>query len=276
MDIGVCLSEQPKLSGHFDIDGNIFKNLKITAEQKRSLLENLELEFDARILKIKKNAEEKASNHRLKCMLEIEKIPLEIRQLPLAEFINIYHANPKEYFEKKAAEEKKTPTDQITPRVEPGKKRKLSTRYIDESNIEEQSEIEGNPRKRSNREIKRFLTPQKNQDGITSGPGRLIRPLKLYRSVHSGVTPLKPSQIPRSPFMKKNNKELFTKVTSNERENSSNILQMTESQSSFNPKLPVAVTSVKMRKIIPGEPIISLNGSPLFNPFSMFQEKGSA
>lgn len=47
------------------------------------------------------------------CEQEINSIPIEIRRLPLDEFINIYHADPAEYFRK----QKIAYNAQITPAI---------------------------------------------------------------------------------------------------------------------------------------------------------------
>jgi hypothetical protein len=66
---------------------------------------------DARIERLKQKAEQYAKELKARCEEEINSIPMEIRQMPLDEFISIYHANPKEYFKKQ-----KTAHDaQITP-----------------------------------------------------------------------------------------------------------------------------------------------------------------
>ena len=58
---------------------------------------------NARIQKLKQHAEELANDLSTRCVKEIENLPEEIRQLPLDEFINLYHADPAEYFEKQRA-----------------------------------------------------------------------------------------------------------------------------------------------------------------------------
>ena len=56
--------------------------------------------MNSRIQKLKQQAEEFAKDLSIRCEREINDLPKEIRQLPLDEFINLYHADPAEYFEK--------------------------------------------------------------------------------------------------------------------------------------------------------------------------------
>ncbi|CAG8451468.1 3090_t:CDS:2 [Diversispora eburnea] len=215
MDINTtCFGEQHKEKIPL-ADKNAFKDLKITSEQKQNLLENLDIEFDLRITKLKKDAEERAENARLKCHFDIDKIPLEIRQLPIEDFINIYNADPKEYFEKQFVIKSRKHSIQVTPIAESNKRR-------------------------------------------------------CYRFILWGI------------FMETFNTNPLTKTNSltkylhkeNGNPNDVSVLQITETQSKFSPKLPTAATMMKMRKIQPGDKIISINGSPLINPFSIFIEKG--
>ncbi|RHZ66642.1 hypothetical protein Glove_306g30 [Diversispora epigaea] len=269
MDITTtCFGEQHKEKIPL-ADKNAFKDLKITFEQKQNLLENLDIEFNLRITKLQKDAEERAENARLKCQFDIDKIPLEIRQLPIEDFINIYNADPKEYFEKQFVIKSRKHSIQVTPIAESNKRRKSG--YFKLSQNEEQH------KKPSNNDFFLIKTNEEKHKKISKPVNQPI----LYRSIHSGSTPLKPSQIPRSPFSRKNIKETFninpsTKYLQKENGNPTNIsvLQITETQSKFSPKLPVAATLMKMRKIQPGDKIISINGSPLINPFSIFIEKG--
>jgi hypothetical protein len=71
---------------------------------------------NARIRKLKQQAEKFAKDLNIRCEREINNLPKEIRQLPLDEFINLYHADPSEYFEKQR-------TAQITPVIKLNKKR---------------------------------------------------------------------------------------------------------------------------------------------------------
>ncbi|CAG8794831.1 16622_t:CDS:2 [Dentiscutata erythropus] len=232
MDIDTFLDEQQKLINSYssEFDENAFKNLTLTVEEKQIILTTLELEMETRILKLKQKAEELSANLLLRSQLEIAKLPKEIRQLPLSDFINIYHSDPREYFEKQVAKKVKEYDDQLTPLME-SKKRKWTLhnlrRQDDETDI--LTEDEGLPKKR-------------------------------------------PARIPRSPMLRRNIKE-DTNILSSSiiRQKSSfangSIFQVTESQSKFNPELPPAAKSV-MRRLLPGEIIFSINGSPLINPFS--------
>ena len=70
----------------------------------------------ARIQKLKQQAEKFVKDLSIRCEREINNLPKEIRQLPLDEFINLYNADPAEYFEKQR-------TAQITPVINFNKKR---------------------------------------------------------------------------------------------------------------------------------------------------------
>ncbi|RIB03582.1 hypothetical protein C2G38_2224650 [Gigaspora rosea] len=250
MDIETFLDEQQKLINSYssEFDENAFKNLTLTVEEKQIILTTLELEMETRILKLKQKAEELSASLILRSQLEIAKLPKEIRQLPLSDFINIYHSDPREYFEKQVAKKVKEYDDQLTPLME-SKKRKWTLhnlrRQDDEPDI--LTDDEGLPKKRL---------------------GNVVS----YHSPHNELTRLKPSRIPRSPMLRRNIKE-DTNILSSSiiRQKSSftngSIFQVTESQSKFNPELPPAVKSV-MRRLLPGEIIFSINGSPLINPFS--------
>ncbi|CAI2180616.1 9849_t:CDS:2 [Funneliformis geosporum] len=87
-------------SNSLDIDEYAFQNLRITAKEKQDLLNKLENEMNVRIQKLKQQAEEFAKELSACCEREINNLPKEIRQLPLDEFINLYHADPAEYFER--------------------------------------------------------------------------------------------------------------------------------------------------------------------------------
>ncbi|CAG8837967.1 13148_t:CDS:2, partial [Racocetra persica] len=159
MDIDTFLDEQQKLINSFssEFDENAFKNVTLTVEEKQIILTTLELEMETRILKLKQKAEELSANLLLRSQLEIAKLPKEIRQLPLTEFINIYHADPREYFEKQVAKKVKEYDNQLTPILE-SKKRKWTLHNLrkqdDDDNIHgDLTEEEGLPKKRSTRAI---------------------------------------------------------------------------------------------------------------------------
>jgi len=58
------------------------------------------IKVNLRIQKLKQKAEEFAKDLSERCEREINSLPKEIRQLPLNEFISLYHADPAEYYRK--------------------------------------------------------------------------------------------------------------------------------------------------------------------------------
>ncbi|CAG8833452.1 6194_t:CDS:2 [Gigaspora margarita] len=232
MDIETFLDEQQKLINSYssEFDENAFKNLTLTVEEKQIILTTLELEMETRILKLKQKAEELSASLILRSQLEIAKLPKEIRQLPLSDFINIYHSDPREYFEKQVAKKVKEYDNQLTPLME-SKKRKWTLHNLRRKDDEPDilTDDEGLPKKRL---------------------ARIPRSPMFRRNIKEDTNILSSAIIRQ--------KNSFT---------NGSIFRVTESQSKFNPELPPAVKSV-MRKLLPDEIIFSINGSPLINPFS--------
>ncbi|RIA91263.1 hypothetical protein C1645_737255 [Glomus cerebriforme] len=176
-----------------DINESAFQNLRMTAEEKQFLLDKLEREMDARIQKLKQQAEELAKDLNARCEREINNLPKEIRQLPLDEFINLYHSDPAEYFEK----QRTTYDVQITPVIKLNNKRTWASRYLNKKNdidqveLNEQAMCEGLPKKRTNRDIIRPIAVNQelsaDKNARSNSRAKFTRLYEAYKS-HSGIT----------------------------------------------------------------------------------------
>ncbi|CAB4485039.1 unnamed protein product [Rhizophagus irregularis] len=148
-------SDNEEIEGWQEL-GIDFENSSITVEERQMLINNLKRETKARIQKLRQQAEKLAKEIMASCEQEINSIPIEIRRLPLDEFINLYHADPAEYFRK----QKTAHNAQITPVIKSTSKRTLNSRYLIKK-TGEQSESGGLLKKRTERDIIRPIVSKK-------------------------------------------------------------------------------------------------------------------
>ncbi|RGB42907.1 hypothetical protein C1646_103231 [Rhizophagus diaphanus] len=146
------------------------------------LINNLKRETIARIQKLRQQAEKLAKEIMASCEQEINNIPIEIRRLPLDEFINIFHADPAEYFRK----QKTAHNAQITPVIKSTSKRTLNSRYLIKK-TGEQSESGGLLKKRTDLSENKIVKSKNSYDNEVS---RLRYPEPGERIISLRGTPI--------------------------------------------------------------------------------------
>ncbi|GBC04160.1 hypothetical protein RclHR1_05540013 [Rhizophagus clarus] len=187
-----------------------YQILGITVEQRQIFLDALEKEMRARIQRLRREAEVHAKRYIARCEKEINSLPKEIRQMPLDVFINIYHADPSEYFEK----QRNAYDAQITSVTPLNSKRTWASRYLNKKAGNE-IESESLSKKRTGRDI--------------------IRPIVAKKEL------------------------------------SENKVSRNKSSHAKHTRLDKVYNGLRYPE--PGERIISLQGTPIFNPFSIFKNE---
>ncbi|CAG8437600.1 10513_t:CDS:2 [Ambispora gerdemannii] len=113
--ITTLLSGFSELQLGFDLDDAVlddcidaFSEVGMTAEQKQSLLDKLDSQMQTRNKIFEEQAAQILLNFRLECEKDLENLPPEIRSMSVDEYVNVYHADPTEYFTRRAtAQEEK-------------------------------------------------------------------------------------------------------------------------------------------------------------------------
>ncbi|KAG9293339.1 hypothetical protein G9A89_007585 [Geosiphon pyriformis] len=77
---------------------NSLNGMSISTEEKQVLLDQLEVQMEAGKQFFQKQAEQILNSFRFQCELELNKLPKEIRNLSVQEFVREYNADSEEYF----------------------------------------------------------------------------------------------------------------------------------------------------------------------------------
>ncbi|CAG8560211.1 9930_t:CDS:2 [Ambispora leptoticha] len=85
----------------------------MTAEQKQLLLDKLDSQMEARNKILEEQAAQILLKFRLECEKDLENLPPEIRSMSVDEYVNVYHADPTEYFARRAAAQEEKKEDAI-------------------------------------------------------------------------------------------------------------------------------------------------------------------